>query len=68
MTKTGFTYLLTLVILFSCKKNSENDFPKGPPENWQNIPSITLIDVSPKTVQEYKDSIVFVIQYLDGDG
>lgn len=66
MIKTGYTYLLTLIILFSCnKKESADETPKGP---ISNIPSITLINVSPKTVKEYKDSIVFVIQYLDGDG
>ena len=66
MIKTGFIYLLTLITLFSCnKKESADEKPKGP---ISNIPSITLIDVFPKTVQQYKDSIVFVIQYLDGDG
>ena len=60
------TYLIIIIGFFSCnKKETDGETPKGP---ISNVPSITLIDVYPKTVQEYKDSIVFVIQYLDGDG
>ncbi|MEM6347569.1 MAG: hypothetical protein AAF927_27020 [Bacteroidota bacterium] len=32
------------------------------------IPEIELLDVSPIAVQAFKDSIVFRIQYTDGDG
>jgi len=60
------TYLIIIISFLSCKKKeTDGETPKGP---ISNVPSITLIDVYPKTVQEYKDSIVFVIQYLDGDG
>ena len=66
MIRIHLTYLFVLICCFSCKKKeTDEEIPKGP---ISNIPSIVLIDVSPKTVQEYKDSIVFVIQYLDGDG
>ena len=66
MITRSITYLIIIIGLFSCKKKeTDGETPKGP---ISNVPSITLIDVSPKTVQEYKDSIVFVIQYLDGDG
>ena len=66
MTVRNMTYLIILISFISCnKKEAEGEIPQG---SISNIPSISLIDVSPKTVQEYKDSIVFVIQYLDGDG
>ncbi|MEL7530990.1 MAG: hypothetical protein AAFN10_06770 [Bacteroidota bacterium] len=32
------------------------------------VPEIELLDVSPIAVQAFKDSIVFRIQYTDGDG
>ncbi len=33
-----------------------------------SVPEIELLDVSPIAVQAFKDSIVFKIQYTDGDG
>ena len=35
---------------------------------YNNIPEIELISATPSTVKQYKDSIVFVISYKDGDG
>lgn len=50
-----FFVLLTVV---SCKKVEEI----GP------IPEIEFISVTPGSVQEYADSLVFTIKYRDGDG
>jgi len=41
---------------------------KGESITISAIPEIELLDVSPIAVQAFKDSIVFRIQYTDGDG
>jgi hypothetical protein len=33
-----------------------------------NIPSLDIVSVTPQTVTEYEDSIVFTLFYQDGDG
>lgn len=50
-----------LVILAGCKKK-DKDLPHSP------VPSIEILSVSPGTVTENVDSIIFEIAYLDGDG
>jgi len=47
-----------------CKKYKDND----PMPAISNVPKIELISVSPMTVQQLQDSIVFTIRYTDGDG
>ena len=65
-----FAVLLSLVILllgaFSCKKDEIKDDEPNPPIS--DTPEIELLSVHPDTVVEFKDSLVFTIQYLDGDG
>lgn len=51
--------LLSIVVWFGCSKESD---PLDP------VPSIKLLTVSPTQVVEYQDSIVFTIEYSDGDG
>lgn len=53
--------LIALALFGGCKKEVVDD-PKDP------IPSITGVDVSPTTVREFQDSIVFAVHYRDGDG
>lgn len=50
--------IFVAMIVVSCKKNEEI----GP------IPEIEFISVTPQNVQEYTDSLVFIIKYRDGDG
>ena len=53
------------ILLFaSCKKDDTNDV--NPPVS--EVPYIELKSVSPTTVVEYQDSIIFDIFYKDGDG
>lgn len=59
------TYLLPviasgIVLIASCKKDDTD--PTDP------VPVITFESVTPATVQEYTDSLVFTISYADGDG
>lgn len=65
-----FFYLLSiqvvlLSLVFSCKKNDVSSTPNDP---VSPIPVIDLKSVTPITVQNLKDSLVFVIKYTDGDG
>lgn len=60
--QTIFVSLALLTIsgfLSSCKSD---------PLLIPSVPEIELLDVSPIAVQAFKDSIVFRIQYTDGDG
>jgi hypothetical protein len=61
-------YLLVtigLVATLSCKKKYEDNEPNPP---ISHTPEIELVKVSPTTVQQLDDSIVFTIHYTDGDG
>ncbi len=51
--------LLGATLLGSCKK----DAPV-----YSDVPQIKLESVSPSSVKEYKEAVVFVISYEDGDG
>jgi hypothetical protein len=51
--------LLFSCVIFSCKKD---------PELISSTPEITFVSLTPATVKEYKDSMVFTISYRDGDG
>lgn len=57
--KYNLLWLFALCILFACKE----DEPL-----ISNIPEISFVSVTPTTVKEYQDSIVFTISYEDGDG
>lgn len=48
-----------MLLIISCKKDDIS---------FSNIPEIKLISVGPSIVQEFTDSIVFHIEYTDGDG
>ena len=51
-------FLLVCVLLWACKK--DDPIPV--------VPEIEFLGVSPSTVTEYKDPIVFRFSYRDGDG
>ena len=59
--KTLLGVLILLAVGFSGCEKDDND-PTNP------IPFIEFMSVSPTTVQEYTDSLVFTISYEDGDG
>ena len=56
-----------LLLVFSCKKatNPANDQPNEP---VSDTPVIELLKFAPTTVTQFKDSILFTVKYLDGDG
>lgn len=54
---------LLILLLVSCRKD---DSPANPPIS--DIPEIALKSVSPATVQNLTDSLLFVISYIDGNG
>lgn len=58
-----FLQLTAVLFLSSCKKD---DSTVNPPIN--DIPSIQLKSLTPDTVHNLKDSLLFAITYLDGDG
>ena len=33
-----------------------------------NVPEITLVEVTPTQIKEYKDKVIFNVEYKDGDG
>ena len=49
----------SVVIFASCKKDAKT---------ISTTPEIKLIEVSPSTIKEYKDKVVFNVYYKDGDG
>ncbi len=61
--------LALLLLLAACTKerSSEREID-NPNPNISNVPAIELIEVNPVNVVAYADSIVFSIQYTDGDG
>jgi hypothetical protein len=54
-----FILLATLATGFSCSKTHK-------PED--DIPQISIVEVKPATVQQFKDSIIITISYTDGNG
>lgn len=50
-------FIIIAIALFSCKK-----------EAVDSSPIISLVSMEPLLVQEYSDSIVFIIHYEDDDG
>lgn len=62
---TRVTLILFLATAWwSCKKYKDND----PLEPISVVPKLELISVSPTTVHQLSDSIVFTVRYTDGDG
>lgn len=55
---------LLITVFISCKKDSSND----PNPAISPIPAIELKSVSPNTIHQLSDSLVFEINYTDGDG
>lgn len=53
--------LAALLLLFASCKKDKIDL-KDP------VPSILSVTVSPQSVVEYEDSIIFTVEYRDGDG
>ena len=52
---------LAALLLPACKKKDDIDL-KDP------IPQVLSVTVSPGTVRAFQDSVVFLVQYRDGDG
>ncbi len=59
-----FVILCLICLIISCKKDDDPQVA----DPISNIPYIELRSVSPTTVIEYQDSILFTIFYQDGDG
>ena len=59
ITSIGLLFTTACFLLAGCKKEDNTISP---------VPEIEVVSVSPATVTEFKDSIVFVISYKDGDG
>jgi hypothetical protein len=53
-----FCFALVSLALVSCKEEEE----------ISPIPEIEFVSVTPQSVHEYTDSLVFTISYRDGDG
>jgi hypothetical protein len=60
MKSTYFVLFFAIFLLFSCKKE------EIPPISV--IPAIEFVDIFPKVVKAYQDSITIRIKYTDGDG
>ena len=58
MKKIASIILLLSVLLISCKKDEEVNYS----------PSIEFQSISPGTIEEYRDSVVITISYLDKNG
>ena len=60
---TAIFAALTLVVLLAaaCKKDPDIDL-KDP------VPQVLGVTVSPTTVHAFQDSVVFLVEYRDGDG
>jgi hypothetical protein len=52
--------LLLLVLASACKKEKV--------DLTDPVPTILSVTVNPSTVVEYEDSIIFTVEYRDGDG
>ncbi|MEP7128968.1 MAG: hypothetical protein ABI729_08875 [Chitinophagales bacterium] len=52
-----------LLFLFSCKKDDSAANPAV-----SIVPEIALLSVSPTSVHNLVDSLLFVVSYIDGDG
>jgi hypothetical protein len=61
-----FFLLWVIMTFFAC--NKEEHITNPPLPAMSVIPKISLISAAPSVVQEFKDSIVFTIEYEDGDG
>lgn len=58
--------LFFILVVYACKKEEDVTPESDPPMSI--IPSIELKSVTPTSVKQFKDSIVFNIFYKDGDG
>jgi hypothetical protein len=56
--KIAYIIIFSLVVA-SCKKDEST---------ISNIPAIEFISVTPASVKEYQDKLIFSISYTDGDG
>ncbi|MEM1319906.1 MAG: hypothetical protein AAGG75_06585 [Bacteroidota bacterium] len=64
-----FSLLLLCCLAFSCTKETMSEENLNDPNPAiSEVPAIELLSVSTTQIIEHQDSIVFTIQYLDGDG
>ena len=59
---------LAIFSLAACTKETTKTNENDPFPMIGDTPEITLMKVSKTTIQQYVDSLVFTIQYLDGNG
>lgn len=58
----GLIYLA--VFMSGCSGSQADD----PPTHTLPIPTIQLISITPNTIRQYTDSLIFSIEYIDGNG
>lgn len=64
-----YLYLFVIIIvLSSCEQFSSYTNEGDVQPRIEKIPVIELLSVTPNSVQQFTDSIVFSIKYTDGDG
>lgn len=62
-------YISVVVLLFmACEQTTITNIDNNPVDPISDIPNIELESVSASTVQEFADSLVFSIKYIDGNG
>lgn len=64
-----YLYLFIIIVLISsCERFTSYTSESDVQPTIEKIPVIELLNVTPNTVQQFTDSIVFSIKYTDGDG
>ena len=65
-----YTFFILVIVFFSActKENITNVDVNDPNPGFSDIPEIKLLEVNQTTVQQYTDSLVFKIEYTDGNG
>lgn len=64
-----YSFIFSCLLLLGCTKESMSEVDvNNPNPAISDIPEITLLAVNPTTVIQHQDSILFNIQYTDGDG
>ena len=64
---TRYLFILTILFTLSCGKSEDIVTPDSDPP-LSNTPKIELKSVTPTTVTQFEDAIVFTVFFQDGDG